>query len=88
MCMYMCFTSHSHAAASGPALILAELSVKFGFRGGGCCRRQVRITQLPEEEGRGSSKLLLVIEKKKKKLIRFGSDRILQIMFQQSHRKL
>lgn len=55
----VCVTGHGHAAASGPALVLAQLSVQFGFRCGGRCWRQVRVTQLPEEERRGSRKLLL-----------------------------
>lgn len=55
----MCVTCHGQAAAAGPALILAQLSVQFGLGGGGRCRRQVGVTQLPEEEGRGGGKLLL-----------------------------
>lgn len=59
VCVCVCVTGHGHAAASGPALVLAQLSVQFGFRSSGCCGRQVRVTQLPEEERRGSRKLLL-----------------------------
>lgn len=57
--MYMCVTGHGHAAASGPAFILTQLSVQFGLGGSGGCRRQVGVTQLPEEERRRSCKLLL-----------------------------
>lgn len=53
------FTSHGHAAASGPALILAQLAMQFGFGGSRRRGRQVGITQLPEEERRGSCKVLL-----------------------------
>lgn len=52
-------TSHGEAVAPRPALILTQLSVHFGLGCSSGGRRQVRITQLPEEERRRSSKLLL-----------------------------
>lgn len=52
-------TGHGQAAASGPALVLAQLAVQFGLGRSGCRRRQVGVAQLPKEERRGSSKLLL-----------------------------
>lgn len=55
----VCVTCHGHAAASGPALVLTELSVKFGFGGRRGCRWKVRVTELPEEKRRRRSKLLL-----------------------------
>lgn len=57
MCVWV--TGHGHAAAPGPVLVLAQLTVQFGLGGGGCRGRQVRIAELPEEEGRRHRKLLL-----------------------------
>lgn len=67
--MYMCVnvTCHGQAAAPGPALILAQLALQFGLCGGSRCRRQVGVTQLPEEERRRSCKLLLQKERDKGK---------------------
>lgn len=46
-----------HAAASGSALVLAELPLQFGLPCGG---RQIRVTQLPVQQRRGCCKLLRI----------------------------
>lgn len=46
----------SHAAASASAVILTELPLQFGFS---CGRRQVWVTQLPEQQGRRRRQLLV-----------------------------
>lgn len=46
-----------HTAASGSAVILTELPLQFGLS---CSRRQVGVTQLPEQQGRRCRQLLLV----------------------------
>lgn len=45
-----------HTAASGSGVILTELPVQFGLS---CSRRQVGVTQLPEQQGRRRRQLLL-----------------------------
>lgn len=47
----------SHTAASGSGVILTELPLQFGFS---CGRRQVGVTQLPEQQGRRRRQLALV----------------------------
>jgi len=67
VCVRVVFTGHGYAATSGPAFILAQLPVKFGFGSGGGCGRQVGVTQLPEEERRRHHKLLLERKKRGRK---------------------
>lgn len=66
VCASVCVTRHGQAAAAAPTLILAQLSVQLGLGGSGCGGRQVRVAQLPEEEGRWGRKLLLGTERERK----------------------
>lgn len=70
VCVSVCVTGHAHAAASGPAFVLAQLSVQFRLCGSGRRGRQVGGAHLPEEEGGWNRKLLLektkMIERERK----------------------